>query len=205
MAGLTWMLVCACLAQPAARQDEFAEDAARLVPALALGPGRSVADIGAGDGQLTVALAHGVGPEGRVYATEMTDERIEKIRDTAEDARLGNVTALRAHAARTNLPPGCCDALVIRLVYHHFADPATMNRSLFETVRPGGRVAVIDFQPREGRTAAPGSRADGDSHGVDPATVIREMTAAGFEQVLVEAPDENRRFLIVMTRPDVAH
>jgi len=140
-----------------------------------------------------------------VYATEMTDERIEKIRDAAAGARVANVTVLRAHATRTNLPPGCCDALVIRLVYHHFADPAAMNRSLFETVRPGGRVAVIDFRPREGGTAAPRSRADGDSHGVDEETVVREMTAAGFEQVLVEAPDENRRFLIVMARPDVAH
>lgn len=195
--------VTTALAHPvrAAAQDEFAVDAARLVKALELTAGRSVADIGAGAGQLTVALTRVVGPTGRIYATELESGRLRAIRRAADSAGVKNVTVLEAHVARTNLPDGCCDALVLRFVYHHIGNPVPMNRSLYQSLKPGGRVAIIDFRPDSAESADPTRRSDGEQHGVTPPTVVRELRQAGFELVSVEEGIRRAGFLIVMRRP----
>ena len=128
------------MAIPGVRNFDFASDAARLVTALKLQPGQTVADIGAGRGELTVELAREVGPGGQVYATELDADRLRDIREAAAAAGLTNVTVVEAHATRTNLPAACCDALVLRRVYHHIRDPSLMNASMRESLRPGNNV-----------------------------------------------------------------
>ena len=185
----------------AAAQDEFAVDAARLAKALELTAGRSVADIGAGAGELTVALARVVGPTGRLYATELEAGRLRAIRRAAESARVKNVTVLEAHATRTNLPDRCCDALIMRHVYHHIKNPGLMNKSLYQSLKPGGRLAIIDFAPDSAESADPTRRSDGEQHGVTPPTVVRELREAGFELVVVEEGIRRSGFMVVMRRP----
>lgn len=185
----------------AAAQDEFAVDAARLAKAMKLTAGESVADIGAGAGQLTVELARVVGPTGRLYATELESDRMRAIRKAADSARLKNVTVLEAHATRTNLPERCCDALVLRNVYHHIKNPVLMNQSLYQSLKPGGRLAIIDFPPDGADSADPGRRSDDGQHGVTPPTIVRELRQAGFELVTSEDGNGTRRFLVVMRRP----
>jgi ubiquinone/menaquinone biosynthesis C-methylase UbiE len=195
------LLVLATLtavAPSAKAQDEFATDAARLVTALRLEPGKTVADIGAGHGQLTLALAREVGPSGRVYATELDDDRLEDIREATDS--LGNVSVLEAHATRTNLPEECCDALVMRLVYHHVDDPRRMNESLRQSLRPGGMLAIIDFPPDGSESEDPARRDTGDQHGITSATVVQELGQAGFEVVNVDEGN-GRRFMVVVRRP----
>ena len=185
----------------AAAQDEFAVDAARLTRAMELTAGQSVGDIGAGSGQLTVALARVVGPTGRLYATELESDRIRAIRKAAESAGLKNVTVLEAHATRTNLPDRCCEALILRFVYHHIENPVMMNKSLYQSLKPGGRLAIIDFPPDSAESADPAERSDGAQHGVTPPTVVRELRQAGFELVAVEEKGRARGFMVVMRRP----
>jgi ubiquinone/menaquinone biosynthesis C-methylase UbiE len=185
----------------AAAQDEFAADAARLTKVLDLTAGRTVADIGAGAGQLTVALARVVGPTGRLYATELESGRLRAIRRAADSAGLKNVTVLEAHATRTNLPDRCCDALVVRNVYHHFENPVLINKSLYQSLKPGGRLAIIDFQPDSAESADPTRRSDGAQHGVTPATVVCELREAGFELVAMEDGTRRAGFMVVMRRP----
>ena len=198
---MTSLAMTVALATRAPAQDEFASDAARLVKALELGAGKTVADIGAGAGQLTVLLARTVGPSGRVYGTELNAERLRAIRDAADAAGLRNVTVIEGHATRTNLPESCCDALVVRFVYHHFDDPGSMNASLRQSLRPGGLLAVIDFAPDGAESADPGGRNSGDKHGVTSATVLRELRQAGFELVEVEEAIRNSGFMVVVRRP----
>lgn len=185
----------------AAAQDEFAVDAARLVKALELTAGQSVADIGAGDGELSVELARVVGATGRLYATELESDKVRAIRKATSSAGFKNVTVLEAHPTRTNLPERCCDALVLRLVYHHIKDPVLMNQSLFQSLKPGGRIAIIDFPPDGTESADPSRRADGGQHGVTPPTVVRELRQAGFEHVSTQEGSGTRRFMVVMRRP----
>lgn len=185
----------------ATTQDQYASDAARLVTALQLHPGHTVADIGAGRGELTMALAREVGPTGQVYATELNPDRLRDIRQATQSADLKNVTVIEAHATRTNLPEQCCDALVLRRVYHHFVNPHLMNASMRQSLKPGGLLAVIDFAPDSAESADPSGRANGNQHGVTSATVVRELSQAGFALVAVEKSSRPGRFMVVVRRP----
>jgi precorrin-6B methylase 2 len=198
LAGLAGI---SAVAGTANAQDEFASDAARLVTALKLHAGQTVADIGAGGGQLTVALAREVGPSGRVYATELDPDRLRDIRQATDSAGLKNVSVIEAHATRTNLPERCCDALVLRRVYHHFDNPRLMNASMRQSLKPGGLLAVIDFAPDSAESADPSKRATGEQHGVTSATVVRELRQSGFEVVALEEGARPGRFMVVVRRP----
>jgi ubiquinone/menaquinone biosynthesis C-methylase UbiE len=166
-----------------ADQKRDADDAAKLIEVLNLRPGAVVADIGAGSGALEPFISRAIGAAGRLYATDISADRLADIRKVVASASLSNVTVVQGGEAETKLPPDCCDAIFMRLVYHHFGDPAAMNASLLHSLKSGGRLAVLDFRPDSGVTAAPGKRAEGKSHGVMPATVIDELTAAGFLDV----------------------
>jgi len=160
----------------------------RLRQVLALKPGMSVADVGAGKGEVTVALAAEVGPSGHVFSTEIDTEALEQIRAVVAAATLENVTVVRAHARETGLPISCCDAILLRRVYHHLTDPAATNTSLLRALRPGGALAVIDFPPTLSwlwswpPRGVPRNRG---GHGVEARLVIEEVTASGFELVQV--------------------
>lgn len=170
-----------CLAGAQGQDD--AVDTRRLTELLDLREGSAVADIGAGSGPLTIRVAQLVGPTGRVFATDVNPKRLEEIREAVGKAGLSNVTVVEGGSDETRLPDDCCDAIFMRLVYHHFGDPPRMNASLLRSVRRGGRVVVVDFAPKSGETAPPGKRGAGDAHGVAAGVVIRELTAAGFAEV----------------------
>lgn len=188
---------------PSLRAQDDGADARRLADQLALEPGRVVAEIGAGDGELTVAIARLVGPGGRVYSNEISESRRKNIERAVDRAGLQNVTLVDGRAAETNLPDGCCDAIFMRNVYHHFADPAAMGASLFRALKAGGRLAIIDFAPGGGREAeAAADRDESPTHGVMAATVERELRHAGFELVATEpAARGDRWYMVVARRP----
>ena len=185
-----------------ADQKRDADDAAKLIEVLNLRPGSTVADIGAGGGALEPAISRAIGAQGRLYATDISAERLDDLRRVIASASLSNVTVLQGAAAETNLPAACCDAIFMRLVYHHFGDPPPMNASLLKSLKPGGRLAVLDFRPTSGVTAAPGKRAEGDSHGVMPATLIEELTAAGFADVHEVPWPSAPTFAVLAQRPE---
>lgn len=148
----------------------------RLREALALKSGMVVADVGAGKGQLTFALAQAVGPGGHVFSTEIDRGRLQALRDAVAEAKLSNVTVVEAKENETGLPPACCDAIVLRRVYHHITDPAATNASLLRALRPGGVLAVIDLPP-------PYFFSDRSSLGIAPQIVIDEVEASGFKML----------------------
>jgi len=168
-------------------QDVYQSEAERLAPVLKWQPGSVVADIGAGDGEMTLAAAERVGPSGRVFTTEIEGGKLQRLEEIA--AQHPNVTALRAATDATNLPPASCDSILMRRVYHHISAPAVYGASLLESLKPGGLLAVIDFAPRHGlpdvKERVPQNRG---GHGVAKQLVIDELAAAGFE--MLSAPDD---------------
>jgi ubiquinone/menaquinone biosynthesis C-methylase UbiE len=173
----------------------------QMIAALDLHEGSIVAEMGAGSGGRTIGIARHVGATGRVYSTELGDDRLRNLRNAIEKSGAKNVTVTGAHATQTNLEAGCCDALFMENVYHHFEDPAAMNASIFRTVKPGGRVAVMDFAPRGGGEAKePKDRDENPNHGVKAATVQAELERAGFEFVKVEKVSDDG-FLVIMRKP----
>src|SRR5262245_6595653 len=107
--------------------DASGPEMPRLRQIMLLKPGITVADVGAGKGQLTRALAGTVGPGGHVFSTEIDPDRLKALRAMLAEANLGNVTVVEAKSSDSGLPAGCCDAIVLRRVYHHLTDPAETN------------------------------------------------------------------------------
>ncbi len=175
----------------------------RLAVWLELRPGMQVADLGAGDGTFSVALAQRVGPSGRVYATEIDEERLPEIRRAVTAAGLSNVTVVEGAVSSTTLPDACCDALFSRAVYHHLTDPAAINADIHRALRPGGRLLVIDFEPGwlMNWISQPETAARPGGHGTPRETVVKEVTAAGFELIRGPAPWRGRTYGILFRRP----
>jgi protein-L-isoaspartate O-methyltransferase len=173
-----------------------------MAEALALAPGMRVADVGAGDGEYTVMLAREVGEGGHVWATEVDTEALEKTRRRVAEAGHGNVTTVVGDQRETGLPAGCCDAIFLRLVYHHFTEPPAMRRSLLHALRPGGRLAVVEVPPQSGWRRLEGVP-DRGGHGIEKGELEREMTAAGFEIVgrYPDWPGESDGYCVVFRRP----
>lgn len=156
-----------------------AESTDRVAELLGVEEGQSIADVGAGDGEWTFDLARRVGSVGQVFSTEVDLEKLEEVRNQASEQQLQNITPVLASESVTGLPVDCCDAILIRLVYHHFTQPEEMLSSLKRAIRPNGRTVIIDFKP--GRLdPVPGVPENRGGHGVDPELVIKEMTSAGF-------------------------
>ena len=177
-----------------------AVDSARLVEVLRIEPGNAVADIGAGSGGLAERMAQAVGREGRMYATEVNPQRLDDLRTLARGSD-PNIVVVEGAPAQANLPDGCCDAIYMRHVYHHFGEPASMNASLYRALKPGGKLAVIDFTPKTGTSAPAGQRASGDAHGVTQETVIDELSAAGFANTHAAEWPASGSYLVVGERP----
>src|SRR5689334_15600913 len=119
-------IVTALVAAPllhAQSAKENAADAERLVEALAVHAGSTVGEIGAGAGELTIALARVVGPSGHVTSNDLNKASVAKIDRAVADAGLTNVTVVEGRESETNFPLACCDAIFMRNVYHHFGDP----------------------------------------------------------------------------------
>ena len=175
VAAIAGALVVLLLLFPGPPNDREVD---RLVDLLELGEGMTVAEIGAGAGQLTVEVARRVGPSGHVYSTELSRSRLSQIRTAADDARLANVTVIEAGEQSSNLTAGCCDAIFMRRVYHHLSDPPALVADLNRALKPGGRLVIIEFEASSLLGTVSGE-------GIDRAPLISEVTAAGFE--LIEA------------------
>ena len=150
----------------------------RLARVLDIEPGDTVADVGAGDGWLSIEIANRVSESGHVFATELSADRRDDIRAAVAAAGLDNVTVVEADERETNLAPECCDAIFLRRVYHHLTDTAAMNASFHASLKPGGRLAVIELE-FEGLLRP----FRGSEHWIDDAQVVAEVTAAGLTHV----------------------
>ena len=149
-----------------------------LVKIFELKPGMTVADVGAGFGAWTMQFSKIVGPSGRVYATDIGAPQLAALRDAVKREGLSNVTVIDGSIAATNLPALCCDAILIRDAYHHLTQPDAIIKSMASALKPGGRLAVIDFPPRPKTEVPTGVPADRLGHGVPPEIVQREVGAA---------------------------
>jgi precorrin-6B methylase 2 len=155
----------------------------QLVDVLGLKPGMTIADIGAGFGAWTTRFSRWIGPSGRVYATDIGAPQLAQLRQSVEKEKLTNVTVIEGAVASTNLPAGCCDAILIRDAYHHLTEPDAILRSFAAALKPGGRLAVVDFPPRPNTEVPAGVRANRGGHGVPPEIVEKEVSSAGLTHV----------------------
>jgi len=145
-------------------RDEW-QQAERVTETLGILPGQLVADLGAGGGYFSFRLAEAVGPGGRVFAVDVDAGMTQFLADKARAEGADNLVAVLAAADHASLPEPV-DLVFTCNTYHHLADRQAYFERLKASLRPGGRVAIIDY--REGK------------HGTPPETIASEMAAAGY-------------------------
>jgi SAM-dependent methyltransferase len=184
----------------ACRSDPIAVEASRLADLFALPRGATAAEIGAGDGRLTIAFAGRVGRDVRVLSNELGRPAMAALWRAAQAAGPPNVRIVEGTATDTNLPPESCDAIFMRRTYHHFMQPEEMDASLYRSMRAGGLLAVIETYPvpmPNQRDVLPSRGGDG----IRPAMLIAELSGAGFQHVRTTERWDGTLYLVVMRKP----
>jgi predicted methyltransferase len=139
---------------------------------LRIGEGTVVADLGAGGGWFTIRLAHRVGPNGKVYAEDIQPEMIGSIRRRVEREGLKQVEPVLGTPLDPQLPAPV-DVVLIVDAYHEMDDPVTLLRNVRRSLKPGGRVGIVEFT-KHGHGPGPPME-----ERVDPEKVIADAKAAG--------------------------
>ena len=189
--------VCSTLSQTADPNE-----APRIAEVLQVAEGSRVADLGAGDGRWTFDFAARVGPEGWVIATEIEADKVENLEKEVERRGLANVQVVSGDQDRTGLPADCCNGILVRDVYHHFTNPKAMLADLHAALRPGGLIAIIDFEPgSRGMTRPSGVPENRGGHGIARKLLIGEMKEAGFALATEIEDWADRRYCVVFRRP----
>lgn len=141
-----------------------------VIRALQLKPDAVVADIGAGTGYFAVRFAHMVS-KGKVYAVDAEPDMVKYLAERAKRSGLANLAAVQAQPGDPRLP-GPVDLAILVDVYHHIDHRETYFRQLAASLKPGGRLAIIDFKldapvgpPRAARIAPEQVKAELQSAG----------------------------------------
>jgi ubiquinone/menaquinone biosynthesis C-methylase UbiE len=116
----------------------------RVIAALGLKPGDSIADIGAGTGYFTVRLAKSPAAP-KVYAADIEPAMVEYLHHRAMREGLKNIVPILAAGDRANLPEPV-NAVFIVDTYHHIANRVAYFTTLKKSFKPGGRLAIVDFK-----------------------------------------------------------
>jgi len=148
-----------------------------VIEALKLKPGMTVADIGAGSGYFTRRFIEAVTESGKVYAVDVEPEMITYTKDSVEHMHVPYTAEfILAQPDNPKLPPQSVDLIFLCNTYHHLEDRPTYFANLKSALKPGGRVAIIDFyhDARSGDVGFP------RKHLVPQQTVIDEFTKAGY-------------------------
>ena len=142
-----------------------------VIQALALKPDALVADIGSGTGYFSVRLAHAV-PRGRVYGVDIEPDMVKFLAERANKEKLGNVVSLQGAPDDPRLPVKV-DLVLMVEVFHHISNRVQYLTKLRSYLKPGGRIAIIDFNEKSPMGPPPAER-------IPPGSVKAELTRAGY-------------------------
>jgi arsenite methyltransferase len=163
-----------------------------VIRALELKAGDRVADLGAGSGYFTFRLARAVGPAGKVYAVDIDPDMIAYLGERAKEEKAPNVEIIAAKPDDPGLAPASVDLIFNCDAYHHIDDRVAYFANVAKTLRPGGRIAIVDFNGSGWAIRASG-------HYTPEETVKKEMAEAGYR--LVGKPLElEKQYLLVFAR-----
>ena len=158
-----------------------------VIEALALPPDAAVADIGAGTGYFSVRLARML-PKGKVYAADVETSMVQHLAARAKRDELANLVAVQSDMDDARLP-GKVDLALFVDVVHHISGRESYFRRLKESLKAGGRVAIVDFRPDSEIGPPPRARISAEH-------VKRQLAAAGFTLVAEHDFLPNQYFLV---------
>jgi len=144
---------------------------------LALQPGQVVADVGAGTGYFALRLAQAVSPEGCVFAVDAQAEMLTILKQKLEGSQISNVSMVCAEADDTRLPGSSCDLFFLANLWHEIEDHVAVLLEVRRVLKPGGRIAILDWRTDVG--AEPGPPL---AHRIDAAQATQSLISMGFER-----------------------
>ncbi len=161
------------LVRPEREAEEHPDEA---LDALKIPKGAAVADVGAGVGYFTWRLAERVGPSGVVYGEDIQPEMIDQLRNNIQGRHLENVHAVLGTIVDAKLPKASLDLVLLVDVYHEFSEPEKMLDSIRDSLKPGGRLVLLEYR------------------GEDPKVAIKPEHKMTVEQVRAEVQPEGFKF-----------
>jgi ubiquinone/menaquinone biosynthesis C-methylase UbiE len=184
MSGADWLV------RPERETEEQPEKA---LDALNLKPGMVVADIGAGVGYMSLRMAKRVGPSGKVYANDLQPEMLAKLRENASHAKINNVVTVLGDVTDPKLPANAMDLVLLVDVYHEFSQPQQMLRKIRETLKPDGRLVLLEYRAEDPNVPIIAE------HKMTVTQVKTELEAEGFilQPVIETLP---RQHILILTK-----
>ena len=150
-----------------------------VVAALKLAPDAAVADLGCGPGYFTLRFARAV-PKGVVYAIDVEPKQLDRLNEHLTKSGVRNVVPVLSTHDDSRLPPASVDVVAIIDTYHHFEDRVKYMERLKDALKPGGRVAIVDYHKKKLPVGPP------PEHKMAREDEMAEMEKAGYH--LVEEP-----------------
>ncbi|HUE95287.1 MAG TPA: class I SAM-dependent methyltransferase [Longimicrobiaceae bacterium] len=169
-------LGAAWLERPTREREERTD---LFIGRLTLQPGDVVADIGAGTGYFSFPIAERV-PEGRVLAVDIQPEMLQIIEQRRRALGIDNVEPVEGTIADPRLPRGEVDLIFIVDAYHEFSHPREMGRAMFEALKPGGRLVLLEYRGEDPTVPIK------LLHKMTEAQVRKELSSVGFQWVRTE-------------------
>jgi len=171
--------------------------------ALGITAGSAVADVGCGDGYFTFHLAERVGAAGHVYAVDIDEGALKKLREKAEKEKLSQIETIVGAAHDPRLAVESVGVVLVVNAYHEMRDYDLMLAALYRALKPGGRLAIIDG------AIEPGQKRDSyfDRHRIPKEVVREEAEGHGFvfsreEKGFTRTRDSKQFYFLILVRPN---
>ena len=166
----------------------------RVLDAIGVRPGMTVAEIGAGQGRYAVQLAVRAGPSGKVYAEDIDADALDHLRKRCQRWKLENVETILGDVTDPKLPSGRLDLIWIVSSYHHFDDPIALLRQARPALKANGVLAIGEWI----------SVNETGRHGTTSANIIKQMKTAGYALERIDKFLKANNFLIYIFRIDMS-
>lgn len=160
-----------------------------VVAQMAISPGMTVADVGAGTGYFEARLARAVGDGGKVLALDVEPDMVSFMKARFEREKLANVEPRQCAFDGTGLEPASVDRVLVVDTWHHVGGREAYAKHLASILRPGGTVTIVDFTLES-------DKGPPKEHRVEAAAAVRELEAGGLSARIVEESLPNQYIVV---------
>jgi len=144
----------------------------KIMEVIGINEGMKVGEVGAGGGRVIVRVARRVGPNGRVYANDITASALKYMRDRVKRERIANMEVIEGSLTDPCFPEATLDVVFLTNTYRHLDKPIKVLKNIIPSLKPDGKMGIVDSK-RYDRTR-------------DDNEIIKNAEAAGFKLIKVD-------------------
>lgn len=156
---------------------EREEECSTLLKVLGVKPGQTVCDLGCGNGFYALQLAKQVGDRGKILAVDIQPEMLRLLKARADTKNITNVKPILGTLNDPKLPAAAADLILLVDVYHEFSHPEHMLRAMHKSLKPRGRIALVEFREEDPDVPIR------PRHKMSKKQILKEFPPSGFKLV----------------------